>query len=494
MNDLGKWQTVSFVSRMISKVVGMIPSIIIPRILSVSDFGVVGIAKSLGKSFGVTQNLGLASGSTREISNFKNTHEDIFKIFVTSVAIKYVLSFPMALALFVLADKLALQYNSLNLVIPLKIYAIVLVVQNVQSLFNSVVQGMQRFKLLFTYQVLITIPNVILFVSLVYLYGVNGYFYASLAFNVIASFVLGILALWPLRKSFKMPALSEFKQIGKSVFVVSLAVYAAKIIYTFWEGIGPLLLGTSLNAEQVGFFVFAALFAGQLMAISDSVTDVNLSVFSKEYSIGSTQFKDLFMRNFNKIFVLVLFIAFSAIYWRFEITTLFYGEKYLESLVLIPPILFAFVFYSYINIVKSSIFVPAKLMRELVISYALIIALTFGAYWILRNFISPLPAMSYGMAIGAFSAYVVMNVFTKIKLRFLLSATAHSVLIFSALLIVLSSNLFNSQILDISTSWPLFSIKLLFYGLFLTLFFLLSKKLSLFNLFSLNLFKFIKRT
>ncbi len=487
MKDLGKWQTISFASRMISKVIGMIPSILIPRILSVSDFGLVGIAKSLGKTFGVTQNLGLASGSTREISNFKNTHEDIFKIFITSVAIKYLLSFPMALALFLLAERLAVQYNNQALVMPLKIFAIVLVVQNIQSLFNSVVQGMQRFKLLFTYQVLITIPNVILFVSLVYLYGVNGYFYASLAFNLIASLILGVLALWPLRHSFKMPSKAEFKKIGKAVFVVSLAVYAAKIIYTFWEGIGPLILGRSLSAEEVGFFVFAALYAGQLMAISDSITDVNLSVFSKEYSINSQTFKDLFMKNFNKIYVLVIFIALSAIYWSFEITTFFYGDKYLNSLILIPPILTAFVFYSYINIIKSSIFVPAKLMRELIVSYGLLLVITVVAYFVLKNFMDPLQAMAVGMAIGACVSYFSINIFTQIKLNFLVFNGAHLSVLIEAILIVLGAHLFSSKIMDITTTWYMFLPKFIFYGIFALLFIWLTKTSGFFDIKSLKI-------
>lgn len=493
MNELGKWQTISFASRMISKVIGMIPSILIPRILSVSDFGVVGIAKSLGKTFGVTQNLGLASGSTREISNHQNTKEDIFKIFVTSVFIKYLLSFPMALALFLMADFLAVKYNNPALVLPLKLYALVLVVQNVQSLFNSIVQGMQRFKLLFTYQVLITIPNVILFVSLVYLYGVNGYFYASFIFNLFASIVLGFLALWPLRHSFVLPSAQDFKRIGKAVFVVSLAVYAAKIIYTFWEGIGPLILGQSIDASKLGYFVFAALYAGQLMAISDSITDVNLSVFSKQYSMDSEQFKNVFMANFNKIFVLVLFIASSAIYWSYEIVTLFYGDKYTSALILIPPILLSFVFYSYVNIVKSSIFVPAKLMKELVSSYLVLILGSVAIYFVLKDTFDPLMAMGIGMAGGTGLSYLLMNLYTRHKINLSLFNYKHLIVLGVAAVLALLAGFSSSKLLEILTTWYLFVPKLFVYVLFVFVFYILSKRLGFFDISQLSIWKKIKR-
>ena len=106
MKELGRWQTISFLSRVVSQIIGMVSSVIIPTILTVGEFGVISLANSIGKTFGVTQNLGLASGRTREMSKSTNTNTDLSKILFTSIIIKYLISFPMAFGLFLFAEKL----------------------------------------------------------------------------------------------------------------------------------------------------------------------------------------------------------------------------------------------------------------------------------------------------------------------------------------------------------------------------------------------------
>ena len=477
MSELGKWQTVSFLSRVVSQIIGLVSSVIIPTILTVSEFGIISLANSIGKTFGVTQNLGLASGSTREMSKSTNSKEDITKILFTSIFIKYLISFPMAFGLFLFAEKLAIdKYSAPEVVIPLKIFSIILVVQNIQSLFNSVIQAMQRFKLLFTYQIFIAVLNVCIFIPLVYLYRANGYFYASLVFNTIASVILGVLALWPLRKDFTLPRRTEFKEIAKAVFVVSLGVYAVKIIFTFWEGIGPLILGLHLDTTQIGFFSLALLYCAKLMTVSDSVTDVNLSVFSKQYSLDSKEFKRLFIPNYNKLFVIVTFIAMGALFWKFEVITLLFADKYLNSINLILPIMFGYVLYSFVNIFKSSIFVPAKMIVELVISYAMLILGTAISYFTLYRFIivdKPLYSMAISLLVGALLCFLSMSYFGAKKLNLRFITIRHLLIAFFIVFIAISGNMFNSYILQITITWFLLLIKSMLFIIYTLVFFYL---------------------
>ena len=83
MKSLLKWQAISFISRGLAMAVGIVQSIVIVRILSVGEYGLITLATSIGGAFGIYQHLGLASGSTREISSAKNNKE-IFEIFLTS--------------------------------------------------------------------------------------------------------------------------------------------------------------------------------------------------------------------------------------------------------------------------------------------------------------------------------------------------------------------------------------------------------------------------
>ncbi len=429
MSSLVKWQIVSFVSRGIAMALGLVQTFVIIRILSVGDWGIVQLAISIGGAFGIYQHLGLASGSTREISSAKSD-TDIFKIFLTSVAIRYLVTFPLAAFLFFSANNLALtKYNDAALILPIKLYAGVLVLQGVQSILNSVISGTKRFRQLFIYQAAIAVVSVVLFIPFVYFYGINGYFYAFFAFNLVSSLTLAYLAFKPLKGKLVMPTKSDFKLLLKDLLSISLAIYAIKILYTWWEKSGPLLLGLFISKEMVAFFAFALLYAKKFMLVSDSVTAVNLPVLSDKYANDIREFKALFLENFNKVYTVILLVSAVAIFWAPEVVAIMVGSsKYDTALPLIFPLGFAFVFYALINVVTSSILIPAKLVKHMLLSYALLLGATVGAYFVGATFAETLSAMAYAMLAGGFAALAYMAVATSKVLKFSFLRMPHFVL------------------------------------------------------------------
>ena len=433
MRDLTRWQLISFISRGVAMAFGIVQSFVIVRILSVGEWGVVQIAVSIGGAFGIYQHLGLASGSTREISAAKNDTE-VFKIFITAALIRYLITIPIAIFLFFSAETLAVnKYFEPMLILPIKIYAFVLLIQGIQSILNSVISGTKRFKRLFLYQSCIAVVSVFLFIPLVYYYRVYGYFYALALFNVISSLILTYLAFKPLRCEFSLPSKADFKILFKDLLSISLAVYIVKVIYTMWEKSGPLILGLYVSKEMVGIFAFALLYAKKLMAISDAVTDVNLPVMSEKYLKNIEEFKELFSRNFDKLFVFILFSAFTVIYWAPEVIKFVVGgDKYNPSFPYILPVVFAFVFYSFINIIKSSVFIPAKFIKDMILSFIFLLGGTILTYIISLKMLGFLFAMSYGMLIGSFISLVILVISTKFRLKFFIMKTSHFLLLIQA--------------------------------------------------------------
>jgi O-antigen/teichoic acid export membrane protein len=404
MKELTKWQMISFISRMTAMGLGIVQSFVIIRILSVSEWGVVQMGLSIGGALGIYQHLGLSSASTREISSAKDD-EDIFKIFVTSAFVRYCVTLPLAIGLFVFARYIAINlYSNPVLIFPLKLYSIVLVIQGVQGILNSVISGTKRFKTLFVYQVVIALVSVSLFIPLVYMFRIEGYFYALLLFTLISSIVLAVLAFRPLKGNLSLPTRKDFVRLLKDIFSISIGVYLVKIIYTNWEKLGPNLLGLANPAEVVAIYAFALLYAKKLMHISDSVTDVNLPVLSEKFVDSKAAFVKLFTENFNKVYSLIIFVAVTAVFWAPEVIHFVVGgNKYDASLVLVPALVFAFLFYSLINIVKSSVIIPAKMVKEMVIGYLALIIGTGVTYAVLATLLGHLQAMSLGMMVGGLS-------------------------------------------------------------------------------------------
>lgn len=442
MSDLQKWQLVSFMSRGLALALGLIQSFAIVRILTVGEWGLIQLAVSIGGALGVYQNLGLASGSTREISAAKDDDE-IFKIFVTAFVVRYLINLPLAFFLFVFADKLSTStYDNPELANLLKIYAFVLLIQGVQSIFNSIISGTKRFNTLFIYQIVIAIFSVLVYIPLVYFYKVTGYFYALFVFNLVSSLILGFLAFKPLKTKFPLPSKADFLMLFKELMSISLAIYLVKIVYTQWEKSGPILLGLSLDETLVGIFAFAALFAKKIVNVSDAITDVNLPVFSEKYVSNIDSFKTLFKDNFNKVFMFILACAVTASYWSKELVFIAVGSErfydYLPSIDLIPILVLAFVLYSLLDIVKSSVLIPAKMTFEMIASFLSLLVVTVLSYLISASFMSNVWAMAMSMLLGTLICFILMNFFIYKKLSFRFIYHEH-ILLFIQIVFILFS-------------------------------------------------------
>ena len=444
MKDLGKWQFISMVSQGVAMLLGIVGTFVVIRILSVGEWGLVQLAVSIGGALGIYQHLGLVSASTREISSAKN-EEDIFNIFVTSAVIRYCVTLPISFGLFFFSGKIAVGlYNNPELVFPLKIYAVALIFQGVQGILNSVISGTKRFKHLFIYQVAISAVNILIFVPFVYYLKVPGYFYAFLLFNIVSTLSLSVIAFKPLKGKISMPNKVDFKRLFKEIFSISIAIYLVKIIYTNWEKLGNNVLGIYNPPEVIAIFAFAMLYAKKIMSISDSVTTVNIPVFSERYVSNIGDFKESFTRNFNKLFSLIVFVgAFATYLSPVLIRLLVGGDKYDSAIPLVTPMVFAFVIYSLVNIINSSVFIPAKEAKNMVFSYLSLIFGTVVSFFFVRVFFDAITAFSWAMVFGSAICLYYMHILVRKKHGFNVLNIDHVVILVQALFIGLISNVDN---------------------------------------------------
>lgn len=432
---LGKWQFVSFLSRGSAVILGLIQSFLILRILTKAEWGTVQLVVSIGAALGIYQHLGLASASTREIASAKSD-KDVLKVFVSSVFIRYLITLPLAVGLFIYADTIAVSiYKNSALILPLKIYAVTMLVQGFQSIFNSVISGTKRFKQLFTYQVVVAFLNMVIFLPLVYFYKIDGYFWAYFIFNIINSVILGVVAFYPLKSNLTLPSKKDFFGMFREIFSISVAIYIVKILSTNWEKLGPNLLGISNSAEIIAVFAFAMLYSKKILNISDAVTDVNLPVLSEKFKEDTQSFKSIFKDNFDKIFSFIILSSVTASYWAPQIIDVLVGDKYSESYRYIPLVLLAFVVYAFLDIVKSSIFVPAKNTYSMVLTYLLLMVATLLSFKLSLFYYEPLFAMSLSMAAGTIFAYLASIIFIRMNLNYDFFSYKHWIILIQSFVI-----------------------------------------------------------
>ena len=464
MKSLLYLQIVSFISRLIAMFSGIIQSLVIVNLLSTKEYGIIGLVASIAGIAGITQHLGLAASSTKEISQAKDGNE-IFHIVLASLGIRFFISFPVAFVLFFFAPQIASFYSNNELIFPLQVFGGITLVQAFQSIFNSVISGNQRFKQLFTYQVLVSFVSVLIFIPLVYSYKLNGYFYALISFNIVQTLALSIIAFRGLKFDFKLPSRKLFFEMVIKLLKISLVIYFVKIIFTAWQEVPIVLLGKLYPIEVLALFTFAFNLSSKLMTISDSVTDVNLPVYSKKSTEDTGEFFKLFVHNYNIIFYFVTLVGISVAFWSKEIlqlsdTFIFYlgmflGHplekniyiRYQSSLIYFLPLIISMIFYSFINIFKSSIMVPLERLKHLSIAYTLLFLVTFGSFYTLKNFIESLYSMSISLAFGAFFCFLYLVLEVKKKFEVNLFETKKILFTSISIFMVLIAGLYLNDLL-----------------------------------------------
>jgi len=341
---------------------------------------------------------------------------------------------PISIGLFFFAEKIAVNlYKSADLIIPLKIYGVSLLFQGVQGILNSVVSGTKRFKQLFIYQAAISFVSILFYVPFVYFFKVNGYFYAFFFFNLVSSVILTFVAFKPLKGKIIMPSREDFVRLFKEIFSISIAIYVVKILYTNWEKLGNNALGLFNAPEVIAIYSFAMLYAKKLMSISDSVTTVNIPVFSERYVNDFKEFKETFSKNFDKIFSLIVFVgAFASYFAPTVIRVLVGSNKYDESIPLIAPMVFAFIIYSFVNIINSSVMIPAKMAKGMVSSYVILILGTALSFLGMYKFIPLLSAASWSMVVGSVACLIFMVFWIKKKMNFMFLNIDHVAILVQA--------------------------------------------------------------
>lgn len=415
--DLVKYQALSVITKVITIVVGTIQTIIIVRILSPAEYGLIGIVLGVGSLIGVYQHFGLASGTVREVARRKNLKE-ASKVFVTSLSIRSLVTFPLALLLFFSAGYIGTHiYDKPVICLALRLFSLILIFQGIQEIAAASLSGLQKFVQLFSFQIVSSIFAFIVFIVLVKHYRFYGYFSAM----VITTFVMLVGLAWLVYNSFKrniiVPVIEEFKKIFKTIFSVGLIIYGCKILFTFWQRAGILILGLFVLPKEVGYFNFALAFGTRLIFLSDAVTAVSRPVMSKKFVEEVYSFRESFKTNYKKIFALIFFVGISAIFFSREVTLLFVGPKYAPSFSILPCLIFAFLVYSLINVIGSSVLVPSGNEKYALYGYTILVFTSIVPAYLLVSMGLGLKGAAVGTLIGPVVAIIYYAVITYKRLE-----------------------------------------------------------------------------
>ncbi|MEX2054989.1 MAG: oligosaccharide flippase family protein [Candidatus Andersenbacteria bacterium] len=374
--SLVRTQLLSLITKAVTTVLGIIQSLIVVRLLSPAEFGLVGLVMSIGGVIGVSQHLGIVDGAIREIAVLKNKRE-IAKVFWVSHFTRQAVTIPLSLGLFFLAPWIAEGiYSRPEITHYIQLFASVLILQGLQDVLGATLTGMKKFVTLYLVQIITAAVNIGAFGYLTWRYGITGFFWAVLATTSLMIILFIVLVRKYLPGELALPTWAETKQYGRQLMKIGFFMYVARIFFVAWQRLPLLILGGVLGAHELGYINVSLTFGARMTIIAMALSEVNLAWMSTLYANRREEFAHVVTRNLHRVMLVMAAGTAILLFFTPEILTYIVGAEYEPARHLIYIMTLAFFLYSLVDIGTSSIFVPANNPKARTILYGVMFAIS----------------------------------------------------------------------------------------------------------------------
>ncbi len=302
-------------------------SIVLARILTVSQYGEFGMIKSTIDNFLIFASLGIGLTTTKYISELKdNNKKEASTMLGAALLLVVVLSTLVAIAIMLLSGLISIRFlNNPGLQIPLIIGGFTLIFISLNVTQMGALLGFQAYKKNSTANIL---QGAFLFCGLVlggYLGGVKG----ALFGNLIAIALVSIALLKLLKDESKRQEITvSFKNLKvniKKIYKFAIPACLSSIIVapTIWF-LDTLLVNQPNGYKALGLYSAVIIFSTAIQMFNGAISNVLLPIFLSN-SDGKSPKKEFF--NYFGSWIISILISFPLLLFP-EITSVILGPKF----------------------------------------------------------------------------------------------------------------------------------------------------------------------
>lgn len=327
------WLTVF---KTVSTIIGFFLSIIVVRLLTNEQYGILSFVDYLTSVFFAFISLGIPATILRFVAGFdaKEQASYIKSLFRSSVFIILV-TFLIGIGFLWIILNL---FPQIQTYLSGSFYYLFLFILAgfpgiLYTIFSSLFEGLNRFDLTSKISIIATFTNFFL-VTFLLLSGFG--LYAIITATIVSgSFSLILISLWFRRLGFakkterpKFP----FRRVRNYAFLVFVMTVLDLLV---WNRIGNFFLGAYGSIEDVGYFNLAYSFSFIITSfIASSMLGSLKPVFTNLYESGKkSQLSKLFRKSMVYTLVLVLPLILSMFFFSDDVITLVYTNRYLAASV-----------------------------------------------------------------------------------------------------------------------------------------------------------------
>lgn len=309
----------SFLDNILQQIVNFSVGIILARILSPSDFGLIGIISVFIALSNTFVNSGLSDALIHKKNAKDEDYHTIFWANVTLGGCTYII-------LFLVAPYLASFFERNELTLLIRITALSVIFMSLSSIQRTIFTKRINFKI-------ITIVSIVaVFISglVAVLMALNGYGVMSLVIRMVLGQFITLLSFYFISKW--RPQFKFNYQSFKSMYAFGVHLFISRLFNAMYTNLYYFVIGKIFSPKILGFYTRAESFKNLASSnVINTVQRVSFSVLSSKSDEKSKMllFKEILNGTFfiTSLFMTVLFICTE------EIILILVGDKWITSIL-----------------------------------------------------------------------------------------------------------------------------------------------------------------
>ncbi|GAB1418897.1 lipopolysaccharide biosynthesis protein [Bacteroidales bacterium] len=379
----------SFVDQFATLGISFIVGIILARILSPKEFGLIGMITVFIAVSTTFINSGFGSALIRKKDCSQADYSTVFFFNLSAGIIFYLL-------LYISSPSISRYFNEEELTLILRVLAFSLIIDALSLIQGVILAKRVDFKLQAKVSVISTTSAGVLGISLAY----NGFGVWSLVYMQLVSRLLNTVLLWAWNKW--KPSFVFSNESFKELFGFGGKLLLSGLIETIYRNIYYLIIGKYFNATQLGYYSRADQFnsvpSQSLTTIMSRVTYPVLAQMQED--------KDRLKQSYKKMIKTIMFVSFSTMLGIAAVADSMIlsliGEKWEQSIIYLQLLCFVGMMYPLhalnLNILqvqgRSDLFLKLEIIKKMLAIPIIIIAIVIG-----------IKAMIIGMWVSTLIAY-----------------------------------------------------------------------------------------
>lgn len=248
----------------------LIVQIVIARILSPTDYGIV----AMMTVFIAVANIFIHNGFNMAVIQKKDIRDGDFP---TALTINMLIGISLYLVLYISAPAIAEFYKTPELVNTLRVLALILPFGSISSIQNAIATRMMHFKNLFICTIVGSISSGIIGIGMAVLgFGYWALIGQQLSCVLVTTTALTILSSWK-------PHFGYNRKSAKEMFSFGSHLLVAGLINQLYNQLNSLVIGKKYTSADLAFYTKGRLFPNYITTgIESALQSVSLTVFSKK--------------------------------------------------------------------------------------------------------------------------------------------------------------------------------------------------------------------